>query len=1196
MKYFFTFCLSLLLLKASSQTPFAQAFHGCGGATVTTYAGDQLWTNVTYEFQRQTGITWTTIHTSTSNWHIVYPGDVTVITTYRTLVRNNTTLDERISNGVTINPALFFNTVPTPNLQVIMNWGGDNTGGVNYAELVINAFNSVMRPPFTFEYKKTSEPVWQTRVSTTGIFVSPLDANAQYQFRVTDYCGQTSSTSVAELSSVATAVFNPAATNCAGGALQVGVSMTGNNTSQRFPFTFGVALLPSGTATNPVPQTILNSIAYSYPAGNISGLAHGQYVVRGKDRLGVLTKYVVRDISINPSSPFVASLGPYAGYCIRTAILGSNPHLKGIRLEGSTQPYVYTSGLTFNNLLGGLTYEMVLKDTCNRVSIPTLYTPYSDPPIINVVFKSIVNCKYVFTINAIVCSTPKYGLKLNGTSTIIWQNSNVFNNLPLIAACDSVFVKDSISGIIKAIEVCRDPLQANVFGSRSFADCTSPYEIDISPISGTPPYTFSISYDGFNFSNMVSTNTFTNLQPGTYNIRATDACGLSLPTSVPSLKLGSVFYLKQSGVNSNCNNGDTLGGFLQFGLKLFNNDEILSPPPYRFSIKEVTSINGNEVQYGNTVFSGQSNDTVITIKALDGNKQYGFFVTNGCGQSFTSANRESNVFIIPAFSSPAPDVNIEIPSCNAAFITVGNLPNGAQVRIFSGQDTAGAIQPMVNSSTSAVLAGGFYSVKINTANYNGCYWEKVYSKFINTDDSTRAGQYDQTVSSGLCAGISTTVSLYNHIINETPGGEWFSTPALNWANQFAGEFIPTDQVAGIYNITYKVTSYCGIIKQLYFPVSPDLGWCSLPTGDYESAITSSGCKTYAGDEWKNVFSSSGGLAYSIKAGNGNTIQSACWGVRTVPPFGNPPRTTVINGTTVYFADRNFYIEPSGTTIANPPVRIRLYYSTEEIFKLLNYLQTHGFPAATVNSLRILKKRAGPGSPVNLDVAYDAGASSSLYTVITPLAVSNVFLGSLTGYYFEFEINNFSEFALVFDNNVVLPVTWLYVNGKLQNNTAIIEWATASEKNSSLFEVEHSSNAVSFTKVGIVNAVGNSNSTTNYSFTHVSPVVGKNYYRIKQVDVDGNFTNSSIILLQYKDPKTNIIIAPNPVQNEATIFFKETGNKILQLLTTTAQIVYTEKIIGTNNSHTIDMSKLASGVYLLRLQTTNGIELHKIIKQ
>ncbi len=178
----------------------------------------------------------------------------------------------------------------------------------------------------------------------------------------------------------------------------------------------------------------------------------------------------------------------------------------------------------------------------------------------------------------------------------------------------------------------------------------------------------------------------------------------------------------------------------------------------------------------------------------------------------------------------------------------------------------------------------------------------------------------------------------------------------------------------------------------------------------------------------------------------------------------------------------------------------------------------------------------------------------------------------------------------------LPVTWLYVNGQWQHNTTVIKWATESESNTSRFEIEQSSNGITYSIIGTVAAAGNSSITHRYEFIHTSPVNGKNFYRIKQIDKDGRFTYSSTLLLQNKDSGTNVIIAPNPVRNKTTLFFKETEGKTLQLLTTTGHVVYTERITGTNNSHTINMSTLASGIYILRVQTENGIQTYKICKE
>jgi hypothetical protein len=113
MKYIFTFFLLCYLLSANAQTPICKVFHGCGGATVVAYQGDLGWSSITYDFQRLLGGNWVTVAQSIENFHLVIPGDITVATEYRTVLRNNSTSEERISNGITVNPAKFNDAVFT---------------------------------------------------------------------------------------------------------------------------------------------------------------------------------------------------------------------------------------------------------------------------------------------------------------------------------------------------------------------------------------------------------------------------------------------------------------------------------------------------------------------------------------------------------------------------------------------------------------------------------------------------------------------------------------------------------------------------------------------------------------------------------------------------------------------------------------------------------------------------------------------------------------------------------------------------------------------------------------------------------------------------------------------------------------------------------------------------------------------------
>jgi hypothetical protein len=171
----------------------------------------------------------------------------------------------------------------------------------------------------------------------------------------------------------------------------------------------------------------------------------------------------------------------------------------------------------------------------------------------------------------------------------------------------------------------------------------------------------------------------------------------------------------------------------------------------------------------------------------------------------------------------------------------------------------------------------------------------------------------------------------------------------------------------------------------------------------------------------------------------------------------------------------------------------------------------------------------------------------------------------------------------------LPANGLQVNARLVNNQlqTLVNWSTASESNTSRFVVEHSINGVQFNPVGDVIAAGNSSSVTNYTFNHPNPVNGINFYRIKQVDRDGNYKYSIIVSVFKKDNVKQTLIAPNPVQ------------QILQILEPAQRKVNTIDVFDSkgvqvmhfyinekNNFYRLPVQNLATGNYVLKMNYEN----------
>jgi hypothetical protein len=99
-----------------------------------------------------------------------------------------------------------------------------------------------------------------------------------------------------------------------------------------------------------------------------------------------------------------------------------------------------------------------------------------------------------------------------------------------------------------------------------------------------------------------------------------------------------------------------------------------------------------------------------------------------------------------------------------------------------------------------------------------------------------------------------------------------------------------------------------------------------------------------------------------------------------------------------------------------------------------------------------------------------------------------------------------KFTTAASNNATTPVKLTSFTATAKAADAFLNWTTASEINNKGFDVERSVDGRTFESIGFVKGAGNSTRMLNYSLTDAkafekTPVM---YYRLKQVDFDGNF--------------------------------------------------------------------------------------------
>ena len=203
------------------------------------------------------------------------------------------------------------------------------------------------------------------------------------------------------------------------------------------------------------------------------------------------------------------------------------------------------------------------------------------------------------------------------------------------------------------------------------------------------------------------------------------------------------------------------------------------------------------------------------------------------------------------------------------------------------------------------------------------------------------------------------------------------------------------------------------------------------------------------------------------------------------------------------------------------------------------------------------------------------------------------------------MSGFSKFATI-QHDITLPVELLEFKAENQNENVLLSWKTASEKNSDYFIVERSIDGINFaTTIGTVDAAGFSNSVLNYQLLDEHPLTGQNYYRLKQVDIDGSIHYSDVVLVNFSyanQPAFVNNLFPNPVKDILFFDFTTPTDESIQLEILDdlgRNLINTNKEINAGkNTIETDMRSLANGIYLLKVisEKSNLIYTKKIVKQ
>jgi hypothetical protein len=172
----------------------------------------------------------------------------------------------------------------------------------------------------------------------------------------------------------------------------------------------------------------------------------------------------------------------------------------------------------------------------------------------------------------------------------------------------------------------------------------------------------------------------------------------------------------------------------------------------------------------------------------------------------------------------------------------------------------------------------------------------------------------------------------------------------------------------------------------------------------------------------------------------------------------------------------------------------------------------------------------------------------------------------------------------------LPVEMMSFTGRAQEKSVLLEWSTLNEENNDKFIVERSPDGQVFRQISSVPAQeGNQDAYREYQFVDPAPLAGQNYYRLRQVDLDGSYAIYGPVSVSFATYRR--FLYPNPAREVLQLTGTFSGEERLTLLAADGRRLRELPLRAD-----IDVRDLKPGIYLLRLEDRREVSLLRFVKQ
>ena len=186
--------------------------------------------------------------------------------------------------------------------------------------------------------------------------------------------------------------------------------------------------------------------------------------------------------------------------------------------------------------------------------------------------------------------------------------------------------------------------------------------------------------------------------------------------------------------------------------------------------------------------------------------------------------------------------------------------------------------------------------------------------------------------------------------------------------------------------------------------------------------------------------------------------------------------------------------------------------------------------------------------------------------------------------------------------ITLPIELLDFWGQSTENYNEIHWETNSELDNDYFIISYSSNGVEFNELIRVDGAGTTTTPQSYYFRHGNPIYGTSYYKLTQVDYNGESEEFPVIAINNKKMDSQYVFSdvyPNPSSD--IFYFNYNGNSLnetiyVKVTNLLGKTVLTGSVDKYNNSQAIPFKLIGveKGNYFIEIKKGEHTETKKLM--